>query len=332
MSSTDSWLTKTWRRRLTNGRGLIRGTAVIVGFAACTLVALNTVWSWITDTPIDVVGPSRAVVNRTDYVGGYAKTCVRLLLTATESQRSALFNCWSPTDIRSLPTTVPVIVDATEIAKIVPIASVGGGEQWQVVVRVNQRAYVSATPQITLRQITVLFTDYGLRAAGLPATLNDGGFGASLPLAYPTTLPVGKPDSKGGTEPTNNPVSDTVSGFLHSYLTSAGGLERYTTSESGLIPVSTCRSGQLTALLATSTGAAGNATPADGTTVRVWATVSEITNEYTPRTEQYPLTLAVRGGRWSVTGIDAGPLLDGNAELTPAAPAPTNPQSYSAGG
>ena len=326
MDSTDSWLTNTWHRRLSSSGGLLRGTAAIIAFTACTIVALNTIWSWITDTPIDLVGPSRAVVNRTDYVGGYAKTCIRLLLTATDSQRSALFGCWSPADVQTLPTTAPVIVDATEIAKIAPIASIGGGEQWQVVVRVSQRPYASAAPQTTLRQITVLFSSYGLRATGLPATLNDGGLGASLPLAYPTTLPVGKPDSSGSTQPTNNPVTDTVAGFLHSYLTSAGGLERYTTSESDLVPVATCRSAQLTALLASVAAAAEQTVPADGTKVRVWATVSEITNQYSPRTEQYPLTLVVRGGRWSVTAIDSGPLLDGNADLTPVAPAPTQPQ------
>lgn len=326
MNSAESWLTNTWRHRLHNGGSMARGTAAVVGFAACTIVALNTIWSWITDTPIDIVGPSRAVVNRTDYVGGYAKTCIRLLLTANESQRSALSNCWPPEDVQALPTIAPVIVDAIEIAKIAPIASISGGEQWQVVVRVSQRPYASAAPQITLRQITVLFSSYGLRATGLPATLNDGGLGATVPLAYATTLPIGKPDDSGGTQPTNNPVSDTVAGFLRSYLTSAGGLERYTTGESEIVPVNTCRSARLSSLLANASGAAEQSIPADGSKVRVWATVSEITNQYAPRTEQYPLTLIVRGGRWSVAGIDAGPLLDGHANLTPTVPAPTQPQ------
>jgi hypothetical protein len=326
MSSTPptSWLTNTWQRRLSNSAALLRTTATLIGLAACSVVALNTIWGWITSTPIDVIGPSRAVVNRTDYIGGYAKTCVRLLLTTIETQRAALADCWSPADLHTLPTTPPVIVDSTEVAKIAPVSTFADAEQWQVVVRVSQRAYTSATPQITLHQINVLFSTYGLRATGLTATVNDGGAGASLPLAYPAVLPVGAPDAKGGNHATNNPVSETVSGFLTSYLTAAGGLERYVVTGSGLTPVATCRSAQLIALAAATSAAFEHTTPAEGATVRVLATVNEITTGYAPRTEQYPLTLTVIGGRWSITGIDAGPLLDGNAELTPVAPPPVH--------
>jgi hypothetical protein len=316
-------LTDTWRHRLTQTGSLGRRTATAIGFTACTLVALHIIWVWFTDTPIDVTTPARAVVNRTEYIAGYAKTCMTLLLTTTETQRGALADCWSPDDLHTLPTTAPVLVDATDIAKITPVDTYPNAEQWQVIVRVTARPYPSATPTITLHQINVLFSAYGLRAVGLPATVNDGGTGATLPLAYGTTLPVGAPIATGGNRPTTNPVSDTVAGFLTTYLTATTGLDRYAAATSGLLPVTTCRTATLTALLATHTGAADTTTPPDGTTVRVLATVTETTTDYTPRTEQYPLTLTVTGGRWSVTRIDPGPLLTPTADLTPVQPAPT---------
>ena len=146
--------------------------------------------------------------------------------------------------------------------------------------------------------------------------------GATLPLAYDSTLPVGPPDGAGRNRPTNNPVSDTVAGFLSTYLTGSGGLERYAAANSGLLPVTTCRAATLTALLAANSGAAGVNTPPEGTTIRVLATVTETTTEYMPRSEQYPLTLVVSAGRWSVTRIDPGPLLNPYADLRPVQPPP----------
>ncbi len=214
-SSTTSWLTNTWRRRLDSGGSAMRRSLTAIAFGACTLVAVSTIWGWFTDEPIDVTGPARAAVNRTDYVvSGYATTCVRLLLTATESQRSALNDCWSAEELRTLPTTAPVIVDSTAVAKIALAATHDDVEQWQVVVRVNQRAYASATPETTLRQVNVLFSTYGLRATGLPATINDSGSGATLPMDYSRTLVVGAPDDKGRNRSTSSLPSDTVSGFL----------------------------------------------------------------------------------------------------------------------
>ena len=324
-TSTASWLTNTWRRRLDTGSSTVRKVLTSIAFTACTIVAFNTVWGWFTDEPIDITGPARAAVNRTDYVGGYAMSCIELLLTIVESQRSALNSCWSPSELRALPTTAPVIVDSTAIAKIALTASYADVEQWQVVVRVNQRAYASAAPETTLRQVNVLFSSYGLRATALPATINDSGNGATLPLDYNATLPVGTADDKGRNRSTGNPVSDTVTGFLNSYLTTAGGLDRYVAAGSGIVPVATCQRVLITTLVANRTVTADQPTPPDGTTINVLATVSELTNRYAPQTEQYPLTLSVRSGTWSVVRIDPGPLLRGNAQLSPVSPAVGQP-------
>lgn len=325
MSTPPSMLTNTWRRRLATGGSTLRKGLAAIAFAACAVVALNTIWGWITDEPLDVDGPARAAVNRTDYVGGYATNCVRLLLTVTEAQRSALNPCWAPEELRSLPTNPPVVVDSAVIAKIVRTATYSDVEQWQVVVRVNERAYDSATPVSTLRQINVLFSKYGLRASGLLATVNEGGAGATLPLGYAATLPVGASDDKGRNRPTGNPVSDTVTGFLNSYLTPVGGLERYVAADSGITAVNTCQRALMTTLAATRVVDPGQQAPPDGATVQVLATVSELTNRYAPQTEQYPLTLTLRSGSWSVTRIDPGPLLNGTAQLIPVAASPGQP-------
>lgn len=318
-AASESWLTRTWQHRIDRGGGAMRTALRAVAFTACTIVALNTIWGWITDEPIDIAGPSRATVNHTDYIKAYAENCIRRMMTATQDQRDSLTDCWTANDLRNLPTTAPVIVDFAQSNKIAQANSYPGAEQWQVVVEVSERPYASAGPRTTYHQLSVLFSKYGLRATALPLSLNGGGSGATLPLAYPSGLPVGKPDGKGGISPTGNPVSDTVSGFLTSYLTAAGGLERYVSTGSGLRPLADCTSLQLAALVANHT-TPDQSTPADSTTVHVLATVSEMTSQYTPRNEQYPLTLTVTSGRWTVTGIDPAPQLVGTGELAPVVP------------
>jgi Conjugative transposon protein TcpC len=321
---SDTWLTRTWQHRLTRSGGALRAAAKAIGFTACTIVALNIVWGWITDEPIDVAGPARATVNHTDYIKAYAENCISRLLTTTSDQRASLADCWTANDLQSLPTTVPVIVDYARANKVRLADSFPEAEQWQVVVEVSERPYASASPRTTYHQLSVLFSKYGLRATALPGSVNGGGGGATLPLAYPVSLPVGRPDGKGGIAPTSNPLSDTVSGFLTSYLTTAGGLERYVAAGSGLSPLADCASVQLTTLVATAS-IPDQTTPPDGTTVHVLATVNEMTAQYAPRPEQYPLALTVSSGRWTVTGIDAGPALVGGADLAPVAPAASAP-------
>lgn len=321
---SDTWLTRTWQHRLTSSGGALRLAAKAIGFTACTIVALNIIWGWITDEPIDFAGPARATVNHTDYIKAYAENCISRLLTTTQDQRASLNDCWTANDLQSLPTTAPVIVDYARANKVALADAYPQSEQWQVVVEVSERPYATASPRTTYHQLSVLFSKFGLRATALPGSVNGGGGGATLPLAYPVSLPVGKPDGKGGIAPTSNPVSDTVSGFLTSYLTGAGGLERYVSAGSGLRALADCASVQLTNLVG-SHSVPDQTTPADGTTVHVLATVNEMTAQYAPRPEQYPLALTVSSGRWAVTGIDAGPALVGTADLAPVAPAASEP-------
>ena len=168
----------------------------------------------------------------------------------------------------------------------------------------------------------VVFTNYGVRASALPARVNGPGAGADAPWAYPTQLPVGQLDPKdGGNLPTGNPVSDTVSGFIKSYLTGAGGLERYVTTDSGLLPTADYRSAPLAKLVANHSSP-DHQTPANGTTLHVLATVNAITSQFAPLQLNYPISLTVTSGQWAVSGLDHAPLLADDAELTPVAPAP----------
>jgi hypothetical protein len=321
---SDTWLTRTWQHRLSRSGGALRLAAKAIGFTACTIVALNIIWGWITDEPIDIAGPARATVNHTDYIKSYAENCISRLLTTTSDQRASLADCWTASDLQNLPTNVPVIVDYARANKIALADAYPEAEQWQVVVEVSERPYATASPRTTYHQLSVLFSKYGLRATVLPGSVNGGGGGATLPLAYPVSLPIGKPDGKGGIAPTSNPLSDTVSGFLTSYLTNAGGLERYVSNTSGLRPLADCASVQLTNLVA-SKSVPDQTPPADGTTVLVLATINEMTSQYAPRPEQYPLAVTVASGRWTVTGIDTGPALVGTADLAPVAPTASEP-------
>jgi hypothetical protein len=321
---SNSWLTRTWQHRLSRSGGALHTAGKAIGFTACTIVALNIIWGWITDEPIDIAGPARATVNHTDYIKSYAEKCISRLLTTTSEQRASLADCWTANDLQNLPTNVPVIVDYARANKIALADAYPQAEQWQVVVEVSERPYATASPHTTYHQLSVLFSKYGLRATALPGSVNGGGGGATLPLAYPVSLPIGKPDGKGGIEPTSNPLSDTVSGFLTSYLTNAGGLERFVSNTSGLRPLADCASLQLTNLVA-SNSVPDQTTPAENTTVHVLATLNEMTAQYAPRPEQYPLALTVSSGRWTVTGIDAGPALVGTADLAPVAPTASEP-------
>lgn len=303
----------------------MRAAGKLIGFTACSIVALNIVWGWIADKPIDVAGPAQATVNHTDYIKSYAEKCIRRLLTVTHDHRDSLTDCWTTGDLsalpESLPVTAPVLVDSARANKSLLVAKYPGAEHWQVIVEVSERPYLSAPAHTTHHQLSILFTKYGLRATALPASISTGSTGATLPLAYGTSLPGTKLDATGAPAATGNIVSDTVIGFLTSYLTPTGGLDRYVAANSGIQAVADCSMIRVTSLLASRT-TPDQEVPEEGTKVNVLATVSETTRQYGPRTEQYPLTLTVTSGTWAVTTIDPAPLLVGTADPAPVATPP----------
>lgn len=306
-------LTNTWRRRLDHSNTLLRRGLLAVGLASCSVVAIATIWGWITDDPIDVAGPARSAVNRTALVGSYAQDCVTRWLTATVARQQSLHDCWSLRDPIRLPTTPAVVVSSPAVSAVTLVSDSGPTQQWSVVIAVAERPFEAATPHTAYYRLPVLYTSYGVRASALPARVNGPGTGADAPLGYPTAVA------------DTSPAFATVSGFLTSFLTPAGGLERYVTTDSGLLPAADYRSVQVTKLVANHS-IPDHAAPADGATVHVLATVNAVTTQFAPLQLDYPIALTVTSGRWSVSGMDYAPLLAADAELTPVIPTAAAPR------
>ena len=304
--------TQTWTNRLTTSGGLARKAAMIVALASCTVVALSTIWGWAFGKPVDVSTPARSVVNRAMLVGTFASDCVVRLLTASQGQQRSLANCWPANDQTRLPTTPAAIVDTPGVSAVTLQDDRGDSQQWSVVVSVSERPYASATPRLACYRLPVLYSRYGLRATLRPALVNCPGPGADVALGYPVTV-----------APTSVLFS-TVSGFLTSYLTAQGSLERYVTPKSGLVPAATYRSVSLAKLLSTR-AVPDQDIPTDGATVHAVATVDVVTSQFAPLRLDYPITLTVTSGRWSVAGLDLAPQIAPDAELTPVLPGTGNP-------
>lgn len=305
-------LTNTWRTRLNRSATLLRRGGLITGLGSCSVVAIATIWGWICDEPIDVAGPARTAVNRTALIGSYAQDCVTRWLAATASDQQSLHDCFSLRDPIRLPTTAAVVVSSPAVSAVTLIGDTGTRQQWSVVVSVSQRPYQGATGHTAYYRLPVVYSNYGVRASALPARVNGPGAGADAPLAYPATLPE------------TSPAFTAVAGFLTSYLTAAGGLERYVTADSGLAPAADYRSAQLTRLTA-QRNTSDHDVPPEGTTVHVLAAVTAVTAQFAPMQLDYPITLTVTSGRWTVSALDYAPLLAEDAELTPVLPAPASP-------
>jgi hypothetical protein len=115
------------------------------------------------------------------------------------------------------------------------------------------------------------------------------------------------------------PLADTLGRFFTALLTGGAGedLARYTSPGSTIRPIlpapyTAIRIDGLYATADAHVGAAGGVgtVPADGTRIRVLARVAVRTAEgQTEWLLSYPLTVAVRGGRWEVAAIDPAPAL-----------------------
>ncbi len=304
--------TVTWRRRLHTLRTGARRTGLALAATACTVVSAVTLWGWLFDAPPDIGVPARSAVNRALLAGSFAQDCVVKLLTATQAQQHTLDDCWAPPDHLRLPTTPALLVEAPGIAAVTLQDDGGDAQQWSVVIVVSQRPYPSAAPHTACYRLAVLYSRYGLRAPTRPAQVNCPGPGADIALHYPVTVAP------------HTALADTVAGFLTAYLTGAGGLDRYATPASGLLALTGYRSAMLTKLIAEHT-VPDHDTPVEGTTVHALATAELTSTQFTPMLLDFPMTLAVTGGRWMVAALDLAPQLAPDAELTPVMPSP-NPR------
>lgn len=303
-------LTATWRRRLDTLRTGARRIGLAVGVTSCSVVAATTIWGWLFQAPPDIAIPARSAVNRALLAGSFAQDCVVKLLTATQTQPHILDDCWAPPEHARLPTTPAVLVESPAIAAVTLQDDRGDAQQWSVIIVVAQRPYASATPHTACYRLAVLYSRYGLRAPLRPAQVNCPGPGADIVLHYPVAIAP------------HTTLADTVTGFLTAYLTDTGGLERYATSTSGLLPLAGYRSATLAKLVAEHT-VPDHDTPPEDTTVHAIATAELTSTQFTPLLLDFPMTLAVTGGRWMVAALDLAPQLAPGAELTPVVPGST---------
>ncbi|WP_406190893.1 conjugal transfer protein [Streptomyces sp. NBC_01017] len=109
-------------------------------------------------------------------------------------------------------------------------------------------------------------------------------------------------------------LSAAVGEFLAAYLSGAGEVDRYLAPEVSLSPVSPAPYAAVTVrqVSAVEEAAAAEQVPADGTKVRVLAQVeARDTGGRWPL--GYELALTARSGRWEVSALESGTVLDGGA-------------------
>jgi hypothetical protein len=134
----------------------------------------------------------------------------------------------------------------------------------------------------------------GWRAAAPPMQVAAPTGTGDVPLPYPITL------ASGGTQ-----LAVTLEAFFRGLLAGGGDMERYLAPGSSIPPVTPPPYGEVsvTELRAWPGSPVDRAdrVPPDGTTVRLLVTVSA---DRAPLPLAYPVTVAVRGGRWEVVAID----------------------------
>ncbi|GAB1646802.1 hypothetical protein KRMM14A1259_72250 [Krasilnikovia sp. MM14-A1259] len=159
------------------------------------------------------------------------------------------------------------------------------------------------------------------RPAGQAAGGTCAGWAApTLPAQVAGLAPAGRQDLAYGRAlaVTGQPIPDTLTPFFAALLAGGPEIERYLapgTTIAAVVPApyTAVRLERLSAVKDAEVGA-GQDLPADGTRVQLLATVAAKVGDQPGEWRlTYPLTLAVRGGRWEITAIDT----------TPAVPAPT---------
>lgn len=157
-------------------------------------------------------------------------------------------------------------------------------------------------------------TELGYTATALPAQV------AAPQSLTPSSLGYG---TDRGSAP-SDPATQTIAGFLASYLVGHGELDRYTSPGVTLQPVSPAPYTEVdvTDVADDSGNASSSSVPADGTVRHSLAkvTVKDTSGGTYPLT--YALTLRARGGRWEVLSLGPAPVLQSGSAPAPATPSP----------
>ncbi|WP_333740631.1 conjugal transfer protein, partial [Streptomyces sp. IBSBF 2806] len=163
--------------------------------------------------------------------------------------------------------------------------------------------------------VAAQYADGSVRYYAVPVAADHAGSsftvtGAPAVVAGPARA--GKPKSSYGVSVPEGDLSSAVGQFLGAYLTGAGEVSRYLAPGVHLTAVSPVPYTALTLqeVAAAEEAAAAEQAPADGTRVRVLASV-----EARDRAGRWPLayelTLKARSGRWEVTALQSGTAKDG---------------------
>jgi hypothetical protein len=250
-----------------------------------------------------------ATINRAAAVDGFAQAYLVTYLSGAGSTGALAAYTSAPVD----SSPVPVAVIATAPWSHARTESgFGNVDYWSVVIGAFVKP-VGRPPQLRHYQVPVAVVDGQPRAVSAPALVNGPGAGFDAEPGYPEQL------SAAG-----NDFADTVSGFMAAWLAGAGDLQRYSSSPEirAFTPAPFAR-------VAVSQIAADTAlpvAPADGFTAGILVTVTAQDSDTAATTLSYPLTVAARGGKWFITGIDLAPRLSGRiAPVTATAAADPAP-------
>ncbi|MGW0601734.1 conjugal transfer protein [Streptomyces sp. NPDC002776] len=161
------------------------------------------------------------------------------------------------------------------------------------------------------------YSDGRLRYYAVPVATDRTGAsftvtGAPSVVAGPVRAEVAK--SSYGVRVPEGDLSAAVGEFLAAYLTGAGEVDRYLAPGVSMSPVSPAPYTTVTVerVSAVEEAAAAEQVPADGTKVRVLASV-EARNARGRWPLGYELALTARSGRWEVAALESGTALDGGA-------------------
>lgn len=192
------------------------------------------------------------------------------------------------------------------------VASVGqkgadGLVQIQVAAEIKANAkdkdgqFVPTWPQRYF-QVRVRVAPDGIKPVGLPLVVTS-------PLLKPEVA-----DGYGQNVPAADPLAQSITSFLQSYVAGTGDITRYLAPGADIRAISPA---PYTAVkpLQFKAAAEPERTPADGATARTLTRVQLLGAEGQQLTAEYSLVLKARAGRWEVT------------EMNPDEPAPTTPAS-----
>lgn len=285
----------------THGRQMSGKVLSAVLFAALACGPIALVASAARPAPVVASAPETSKGELSPQVqaaGGYAVGFVGAWLSATKDSPGELGAYIDLAGMRQLSSTAWEYRDLTTVS----VTPVDGTEFINVVVAANVKELeVSESDDASSTswprryfQVVVAMAEDSLRVVGLPAQVSAPVVGDPVQLVY--TQIVASSDS----------VAGTVSAFLGAYLAGSGDLARYVAPGTSLTPI-TPAPYVLVDVQEVRADVAPAASPVDGDTLKVLATVSLLSPLDQQITSTYTLTLTARASRWEISAIDLAP-------------------------